>query len=206
MDSLVKELITNGVLKTPRIIEAFQAIDRKDFVPKELAYEAYGNYPLQIGHGQTISQPYTVALMIELLAPELGNKIMDVGSGSGWQTALLAHIVGPEGKIFGIELVPELKEMGERNVSKYNFVKKGIVKFRTINAEVGIPEEAPFDCIIAGASAQKMPQAWKEQLKVGGRIVMPIRESIYLFTKNKDGSLSKKEYPGFIFVPFISKN
>ena len=117
MDNLVKELITNGALKTPRIIEAFRAIDRKDFVPEELQDEAYGNYPLQIGYGQTISQPNTVAFMLELLAPELGNKIIDVGSGSGWQTALLAHIVGPKGKIFGIELVPELKKMGERKKS-----------------------------------------------------------------------------------------
>jgi len=202
----VEELIAQGVLKTPRIIEAFRAIDRKDFVPEEHRDEAYGNYPIQIGHRQTISQPYVVALMLELLKPALGEKIMDVGSGSGWQTALLSHIVGNKGKVFGIELVPELKEIGEKNVSKYNFVKKGIASFHAMSAEDGIPEEAPFNAIIAGAAAQEVPEAWKTQLKTGGRIVMPIRNSIYLFVKNEDGTFSKEEYSGVVFVPFIVKN
>ena len=94
-------------------------------MPAKYADLTYVNEPLPIGHGQTISQPLTVAFMLELLQPEEGNKILDIGSGSGWQSALLAEIVGEKGKVYAMEVVPELKEYGEKNVSKYNFVKRG---------------------------------------------------------------------------------
>src|SRR3989339_1144097 len=96
MKVLVKNLIDEGALKTPEIIGAFYNIDRRDFVPEEYTKDAYRDSPLPIGYGQTISQPYTVAFMLELLAPKGGNKIMEIGSGSGWQTALLAHIVSED--------------------------------------------------------------------------------------------------------------
>ena len=205
MDTLVRHLIKKRVLKTPRIIEAFKAIDRKDFVTDEYKDMAYEDTPLSIGENQTISQPHTVAFMLELLEPKPGNKIMDVGSGSGWQTTLLAYIVSRSdtGRIFAIELIPELKKFGDKNISKYNFIKKGIVTTLQMTAENGIPQEAPFDRIIAGASAKKLPGAWKEQLAPNGRIVMPIKNSIWRFIKNADGSLQEEEYPGFVFVPFV---
>src|SRR3989338_1613072 len=115
MESLVQELISDGYLRSPQIIRAFQHVKRQDFLPEELVDEASVNYPLPIGHGQTISQPLTVAFMFELLDPAEGQKIMDIGSGSGWTTALLAEIVGPSGKIFAIERISELKESGEHN-------------------------------------------------------------------------------------------
>src|SRR3990170_6021596 len=129
---LIQELIETGYLKTPRIIDAFQNIDRVDFVPEPFKGEAYENYPLSIGFGQTISQPLTVAFMLELLQPKEGEKILDVGAGSGWLSALLAYIVGNPlrqpanggGKIIGIERIPELKEMAEKNISKYNYIEK----------------------------------------------------------------------------------
>lgn len=206
MEKLVKELTEMGVLKTSRIIEAFKATDRKDFVLEEYKNEAYENIPLPIGYGQTISQPYTVAFMLELLQPNVGNKIMDVGSGSGWTTALLAHITGEKGRIFSIELIPELKKFGEENVSKYNFIKKEIVQFLSINAVRGISEEAPFDRILSGASAHEVPSAWKKQLKIGGRIVIPIRDSIHLLIKKSEKEFSDQEFSGFAFVPFITNN
>ena len=205
MDTLVRHLIKKRVLKTPRIIEAFKAIDRKDFVTDEYKDMAYEDTPLSIGENQTISQPHTVAFMLELLEPKPGNKIMDVGSGSGWQTTLLAYIVSRSdtGRIFAIELIPELKKFGDKNISKYNFIKKGLVTTLQMSAENGISQEAPFDRIIAGASAKKLPGAWKEQLAPNGRIVMPIKNSIWRFIKNADGSLQEEEYPGFVFVPFV---
>ncbi|KKU46623.1 MAG: Protein-L-isoaspartate(D-aspartate) O-methyltransferase [Parcubacteria group bacterium GW2011_GWB1_46_8] len=108
---LVTRLIQSNVLKTSAIIDAFKKIDRKDFVLEAFADEAYGNYPISIGGGQTISQPWTVAFMLELLNPLAGDRVLDIGSGSGWTTALLAHIVKDskkQGKVFGIEIVPEL--------------------------------------------------------------------------------------------------
>src|SRR3989338_9261998 len=118
---LVRHLIEEGYLKTERIIGAFSAIDRADFVPEEYKSEAYGDYPLPISYGQTISQPATVAFMLELLQPQAGDKVMDAGSGSGWQTALLAEIVGEKGSAYSIERISELCEFGRSNLQKYNF-------------------------------------------------------------------------------------
>src|SRR3972149_2720436 len=126
MKYLIKELMEEGILKTPSIIDAFEKVDRKDFVPEELKDRAYLNTPLPIGYGQTISQPLTVAFMLELLQPEKGNKILEIGSGSGWQTALLAYIVSGERKVFAAELIPELMAFGRQNVATYGFIKKGL--------------------------------------------------------------------------------
>src|SRR3989344_2449276 len=204
MEKLVAELTRLGVLKTHAIIEAFKTIDGVDFVLPEYKKEAYTDIPLPIGGGQTISQPYTVAFMLELLNPERGNKIVDVGAGSGWTTALLAHIVGEKGKVFGVERIHSLKNFGEKNILKYNFLKKGVVQFLNINAEEGLPAEAPFDRILSGASAKEIPLAWKNELRVGGRTGMPIRESIRLFVKEPKGKFSEQKFPGFVFVPFVS--
>src|SRR6056297_3585913 len=116
MENLIKRLIDKGYLKTERIIKAFQDIERKDFIPDESKNRAGKNIPIFIGEGQTISQPLTVAFMLELLSPKKGDKVLDIGSGSGWVTALLAHIVGKEGKVFALERIPKLKEFGRKNV------------------------------------------------------------------------------------------
>jgi len=203
--ALVDNLIAEGWLKTPRIIEAFRKIKRVDFLPKEMEDLAELNEALPIGYGQTISQPLVVAFMIEQLESEPGDKILDVGSGSGWTTALLAEIVGERGKIIAIDIVPELVEFGKKNVEKYNFVKKGQVQFICADGSKGFSKEAPFDKILASAAAEGLPLAWKEQLKIGGRIVTPIGSSIWLFIKKSENNFEEIEYPGFAFVPLITK-
>ena len=206
MKYLIKELMEEGILKTPSIIDAFEKVDRKDFVLEELKDKAYLNTPLPIGYGQTISQPLTVAFMLELLQPEKGNKILEIGSGSGWQTALLAHVVSVGGKIFAAELIPELMDFGRKNVAKYGFIKNKTVEFHSLNATKGMPEEAPFDRIISAASGQELPAAWKEQLKIGGRIVAPVKDAIHLLIKKGETEFEESIYPGFAFVPLISLN
>ena len=208
-ENLINSLVKDGYLKTSEIIEAFKKIDRKNFVPKKYKNDAYINAPLPIGFGQTISQPLTVAFIIELLGPKVGDKILDIGAGSGWVTALLAQIVGDPpagGKVIGVERVPELKEMAERNAAKYNFIEKGVVKIVLADGSKGYKEEAFYDKIVSGAAAYgDIPDEWKKQLKINGKIVAPIENSIVVIDKIGKKEYAKKEYFGFSFVPLITE-
>ena len=203
LKSLTGDLIKYGYLKTPEIISAFHKIDRADFVPEELKSEAAANTPLPIGYGQTISQPLTVAFMLELLKPKKGNKILDVGSGSGWQSSLLACIVGTNGKVFAVERIPELSEFGRENSQKYNFEN---LEFITGDGSRGYEKEALYDRIIVAASAfSKIPEELKKQLKIGGRLVVPVKNSIWLVIRKAANEYEEKEFPGFVFVPLIEE-
>jgi len=217
--NLVDSLIREGWLKTPRIIEAFRKVKRIDFLPEDMKDLAELNEALPIGSGQTISQPLVVAFMLELLQPQKREKILDIGSGSGWTSALLAYIVSGgelkskikkqkskiEGRVIAIEIIPELKEFGERNMAKYNFIERGIVEFILADGSKGYLKEAPFDKILASASAQKTSQSWKEQIKIGGIIVAPLGNSIWMLRKKTESQFEEREYPGFVFVPLVSK-
>jgi len=203
--SLVDFLIKEGWLGTPRIISAFRKIKRIDFLTDSTKGFAELNEALPIGFDQTISQPAVVAFMLEKLDPQPRDKILDIGSGSGWTTSLLSEIVGDKGKIFGIEIIQELVEFGRENANKYNFAKEGRANFVCGDGSLGLEKEAPFDKILCSAAAQeKIPQAWKKQLKVGGKIVAPMNYSIWLFIKNSESDFEEIEYPGFIFVPLVS--
>jgi len=206
---LVDSLIKEGWLKTPRIIDAFKEIKRADFMTKETKNLAELNEALPINYGQTISQPLTVAFMLEQLQPEPGNKILDIGSGSGWTSALLSYIVSrnnkseAQGRVIAVEIIPELKEFGQKNVAKYNFVEKGIAEFICADGSKGYKKEAPYDRILVSASAEEVSQAWKEQLKIGGRIVAPIKNSIWTLIKKSEKDFQETEHPGFVFVPLV---
>jgi protein-L-isoaspartate(D-aspartate) O-methyltransferase len=202
-DNLIKELIDTGWLKTPQIIEAFLQIKREDFVLAEEKERAYINDALSIGYNQTISQPLVVALMLELLSPQPGEKILDVGSGSGWTTALLAYLVKPKGKVMAIDIIPELVEFGKKNVEKYSFVKKGIVQFFCADGKLGYEKEALYDKILVSASAFEVPEELFKQLKIEGKMALPIKESIVLIEKTSQNDYLKQEFPGFVFVPLV---
>lgn len=214
-EQLVKILIDDGYLKTPSIIKAFQEIDRADFVPENLKDSAYENMALSIGHKQTISQPLVVAFMLELLELKPGEKVLEIGTGSGWKTALMAKLVGENGRVISVERIAELYKFARKNIAKYGFLKKYARKFssseqRTALVELilgdgsrGYKEQAPFDKIIAAAAGDEIPSEWKEQLKIGGRIVAPVKESIAVIDKIGKENFTQKDYFGFSFVPLI---
>jgi protein-L-isoaspartate(D-aspartate) O-methyltransferase len=199
-NELIEFLINKNRLKTPEIINAFRKIDRKNFVLPELLNYAYEDNALRTKKSQTISQPSTVAFMFELLKPKKNDRILDVGSGSGWTTALLAEIVGEKGKVIGLEIVDELVSFGQENLKKYNFknaeIKKTNEKFDGIKNE-------KFDKILVSASATQLPNELIEMLKEGGIMVIPIGNSIWKIEKKSEKEIEKTEFPGFIFVPLI---
>lgn len=223
-EDMVKKLVRGGYLKTPRIIAAFRAVDRADFVLQEHREEAYNDNPLPIGFGQTISQPLTVAFMLEQLQPQPGNRVLEIGAGSGWQAALLAHIVagppatraeamragdpklhGPRGRVIAIERIPELVEAAIKNVSKYPFIQLGVLTILQGDGAKGYPPRAPFYRIIAAAAASKrIPVAWKEQLFIGGRLVAPVGDVIEVIDRFAGTNFNITTYEGFRFVPLIS--
>ena len=198
----MKNLKRIGVLKSPEIIEAFLKVDRKDFVSENIKEYAYLDEALPIGSGQTISQPYTVAFMFELLEPKGASKIMDVGYGSGWTSALLAQIVGVGGKVYAFERVPELCKFGENNLKEYPKLF-GRVEFFCKDASENIP--GGLDGIIAAAELEEVPEEWRRKLKIGGRMVYPKNRAIYKEIKVGDNDFNVEEFPGFVFVPFIKK-
>ena len=204
-ESLINSLKRLGYLKTPSLVDAFEAVDRTDFVPKNLEREAYIDHALPIGEGQTISQPLTVAFTLELLSPKQGEKILEIGAGSGWQAALLAHVVGAKGKVVTLERIPRLVEMARRNVGKYkDFADR--VEVLLADGSKGYGKEAPYDRIVAAASARNIPEMWKKQLKVGGIIVAPVGDSIFKLVKEGENNFREEEYPGFVFVPLVEES
>jgi len=213
-EELLDSLKSSKVLRTRNIIKAFAEVDRKDFVPLDLKGYAYLDQPLPIGHGQTISQPYTVAFMLELLQPEAGDNVLDVGFGSGWTTALLASIVGPSGRVYGFEINKEVFAFGAENLYKrfsrrLSQTQRGLTQkdpFKIHNIELfnksgwnGLIEHAPYDGILVSAAGKEIPEALKEQLQVGGRLVIPVDQSVVMLERLSEDKFKEEVYPGFVF-------
>ncbi len=203
--NLTDFLVNFGELKTPEIIEAFRNIKRENFVPENIKAESNSDRPLPIGYNQTISQPAVVAFMLEELSPKKGENILDIGSGSGWTTALLSYIVRDEGKVTGIERVEQLAERSREDIKKYNFIDRGVTEIICKNGYKGYKNNAPYDKILVSAALdiKEIPKEWINQLKEEGIIIAPIKNSIYKFCK-REGKISETEYFGFRFVPLIN--
>lgn len=179
---------------------AFSKISRANFVPDDLTNIANLDISLPIGFGQTISQPSTVKMMLEWLEVEPGNKILDIGSGSGWTTALLANLTGQKGRVYAVERIPELLEFGQDNCLRLGIKN---VKFFKASKTYGLPKFAPYDRILVSADAHVLPPELVDQLKTDGKMVIPIKYDILEIAKNHDNSLEIMAHPGFIFVPLV---
>lgn len=183
-----------------RIDDAFRTMKRADFLPPDRRDEAMRDAPVTIGHGQTNSQPYTVRLMLEWLDAQPGDKILDVGSGSGWTTALLAHIVGPSGSVYAVELIPELAEFGRENCKKAGVTN---ARFFQAGEYFGLPKYHPYDRILVSASADKLPRELVDQLHPDGKMVIPVGSDILEITKTTAKTYDVTRHPGFLFVPLL---
>jgi len=183
-----------------RIRKAFGSIRREDFLPEDQRGFVQEDRALTIGYRQTNSQPTTVANMLALLDVEPGHKVLDVGSGSGWTTALLGALVGPEGSVHGVELVPELAEWGAENLRRYPMSWARIRPAR--EGVLGLPEEAPFDRVLVSAEATRIPDELVAQLRVGGLMVVPVQSRMTV-VRRTDGAPEVVHHGYYSFVPLI---
>lgn len=195
---MVKEQIAGRGIEDGRVLVAFYKVPRHKFVPADMIESAYGDFPVPIGDGQTISQPYIVALMTELLNLAGSEKVLEVGTGSGYQAAILAELTK---EVYTIERIPALaikagalfKELGYNNI-----------KVKTGDGTLGWPEEAPFDRIIITAATPILPQPLGEQLKENGKLILPLGESfsqVLTLVEKQQGKLCYKDICGCVFVP-----
>ncbi|HUW44130.1 MAG TPA: protein-L-isoaspartate(D-aspartate) O-methyltransferase [Bacillota bacterium] len=184
------------------ILDAFSKVKRENFIPEELEKEAYKDTALPIGHGQTISQPYTISIMLSELELKKGQNILEVGSGSGYVLALLSEIIGKNGKVSGIEVVKELVAKSKESLEDYNNIE---IYHR--NGSKGLPEKAPFDRILISAACREVPKELLNQLKDGGILLTPkgprFEQSLVVIERQGNEFKTIREIPGFIFVPFI---
>jgi len=188
----------------PAVMQAMGRVLREAFVPPDLQAYAYDNGPLPIGHGQTISQPYIVALMTDLLQLEPDHSVLEVGTGSGYQTAVLAELAR---KVFTMELIPELGEASMSRLQRLNYTN---IEYRTGNGYQGWPEYAPYDAIIVTAAAPYIPQPLIDQLKPGGRLVLPLgqpymHQELVVVTRDEQGEIRTRDILGVSFVPLVGE-
>jgi protein-L-isoaspartate(D-aspartate) O-methyltransferase len=190
-----------GVSKIdPAVLNAMRAVPRHHLVPPEEAAHAYENRPLPIGHEQTISQPFIVALMTHVLAPRADHVVLEVGTGSGYQAAVLSRLVR---QVYTIEIVPQLARRAADQLTKLGY---GNITIRAGDGYAGWPEHAPFDRIIVTAGAERIPKPLLAQLKPGGRMVIPLgpsdEQQLVLVTKSKEGRIKQEVLLPVRFVPF----
>lgn len=189
----------------PRVMEAMEHVPRTAFVPPELIDYAYDNRPLPIGRGQTISQPYIVALMTDLLEPQPTQTILEVGTGSGYQAAILAQLVQ---QVYSLEIITSLAVEAAELFSRLGYTN---ISVKAGNGYAGWPEHAPYDGIIITAAATSLPAALFDQLKPGGRLVIPfgrphMTQDLLLIQKDQAGKLNTRNILEVAFVPMVDEN
>jgi protein-L-isoaspartate(D-aspartate) O-methyltransferase len=187
----------------PRVMTAIGRVPRHDYVPAELRHRAYTNRPLPIGYGQTISQPYIVALMTDLIKPQADDSVLEIGTGSGYQAAILAELTG---QVYSIEIIEALGKQATERLSEYDNVT-----VRIGDGYYGWEEHAPFDAIVVTAAASHVPPPLVAQLKPGGRMVIPVgsrflTQQLVLIEKDRDGQLTTRQIAPVIFVPLTGQH
>jgi len=200
---MIETQITRRGVRDRRVLAAMAWLPREWFVPPPLVPEAYQDGPLPIGNGQTISQPYVVAWMTEALAPRRRDRVLEIGTGSGYQAAVLARIVA---RVFTVERLPDLLVEAEERFRRLGLTN---IETRLADGALGWPERAPFDGILVTAAAPRIPTALREQLAPGGRLVIPIGDTVdqELVVLRRTGTgFEERRVGGVRFVPLISRH
>ena len=196
-----EQLVPRGI-SNPSVLKTLKTVERHKFVPKEYLGNAYSDHPLPIGSGQTISQPYIVALMTEALELTGGEKVLEIGTGSGYQTAILAEL---SSKVYSVERISLLAEKASSALAGLGYKN---IQINTGDGSLGWQEHAPYDAIMVTAACPQTPRTLLNQLAEGGRLAAPIGAAfgqvLTLFKKNK-GLISTKEICGCVFVPLVGK-
>jgi protein-L-isoaspartate(D-aspartate) O-methyltransferase len=198
---MVRTQLSSRDISNPRVLEAMRKVERHRFVPPEARADAYGDFPLSIGHGQTISQPYIVAFMTQALEPAPDHRVLEIGTGSGYQAAILAELVK---EVYTIEIVPELADQARVALDSAGYKN---VHVRTGNGYLGWPEHAPFDRIIVTAAPEAVPPALVDQLRVGGLMAIPVGTAIQelrILRRTGSGLETLQTLP-VRFVPMVGK-
>jgi protein-L-isoaspartate(D-aspartate) O-methyltransferase len=201
-ERMVERQIAARGIQHPGLLAAFRAVPREEFVNGDFADRAYQDSPLPIEAGQTISQPYIVALTIDAAGIKPGDKVLEVGAGSGYAAAVIGQIAA---QVIAIERHHQLVQLAQARMERLGYSNVRVVEG---DGTLGWPEDAPYDAIVAAASGSHVPQSWIAQLKLGGRIVMPLGDpgsvqSLVKVTKEADGTLSRENLGGVRFVPLI---
>ena len=200
-EHLIKYWQESGIIKDKRLLNAFKRIPREKFVRKEHLEEAYGDYPLSIGKCQTISQPTTVMLMTQALELKANDKVLEIGTGSGYQAAIISKIIGKKGKIISTEIVPELAKFARQNIENLKLKNVEIIRH---DGSKGYIDEAPYDKIIITAACPRIPKPLISQLKENGIIVAPVgnlNEQAMVKARKKGNKLIEENLGQFMFVP-----
>jgi protein-L-isoaspartate(D-aspartate) O-methyltransferase len=197
---MVEEQLAARGIKDERVLAALGKVPRHEFVPEDYRAAAYSDGPLPIGQGQTISQPYIVAFMTETIAPRRGQRVLEVGTGSGYQAAVLAELVG---EVYTIELLPEMAEAANKRLARLGYRN---VHVKAGDGYLGWPDKGPFDAVVVTCGAKEVPRPLFEQLKPGGKMVIPVGEAtevqtLRVITKGTDGKAEVRDLLPVRFVP-----
>ena len=196
-----EDLVGRGIYDR-KVISVFLKVPREEFIPPNYQHLAYEDYPLPIGEGQTISQPYMVAIMLQEMHLKGDEKVLEVGAGSGYVVALLAEICR---EVWGIERIASLAEQARERLQRLGYKNAHIV---VGDGTKGLPEQAPFDAILVSAAAKRIPPALIEQLAEGGRLVLPLGDDyvqILTIIEKREGKITKREAGPCLFVPLIEE-
>lgn len=207
--NLVERLQSSGYIKTDKVKKAMETVPREEFIPEQVKQYAYVDQPLPIGEGQTISAPHMVAIICEELQIDEGMNILEIGTGFGYNAAVVAEIVGKNGHVYSIERLPALADTARDNLRRTGYSDR--VSVIVADGTTGFEEEAPFDRIYVTAGAPDIPEPLKKQLKVGGKLLAPVGQSDYtqeLFCVEKkvEDKYKVRSLGGVAFVPLIGKH